>query len=391
MEKSDIELINILVSRDIELTKNAIALMCTNKHIKYAAKLVEKAGLDPNEFPEMVNRLKKVSMRYFISSGDIGMYSLADVVSDDPDLLAILIEDLEFKYTKKNIEWMGPLAADLFRLYPQVSSVFKLETIEKITRIKARTTNFTDRFEPLQPEFCMSINIPLENVKFIDEESQLSDLVFSGNYCGLDCEWKPSMVKFNDTKVALLQMAFEDVVYLIDMIRLNTSPILNERLSELFFNPNIVKLGINFAGDKKNVIKSYPHMTAFQTEFRPYVELLDFYTNMYGESPGGLAGLSELVHGKTICKGEQMSNWERRPLRLTQMHYAALDAFVLIDIYKTLKSISENGTIDNKPFIKVEKPCDNCNSKLHMRKQCTRGLKCQICQLFGHIARDCTY
>jgi len=35
------------------------------------------------------------------------------------------------------------------------------------------------------------------------------------------------------------------------------------------------------------------------------------------KKPKGLAGLVELVHGKALCKGEQMSNWEKRPLRLS--------------------------------------------------------------------------
>lgn len=41
-----------------------------------------------------------------------------------------------------------------------------------------------------------------------------------------------------------------------------------------------------------------------------------------------------------MCKGEQMSNWEMRPLRLSQQHYAALDAFVLIDIIDSLEKIA---------------------------------------------------
>ena len=39
-----------------------------------------------------------------------------------------------------------------------------------------------------------------------------------------------------------------------------------------------------------------------------------------------------------LCKFEQVSNWETRPLRQSQLHYAALDAQILIQIFQAMQT-----------------------------------------------------
>lgn len=48
-----------------------------------------------------------------------------------------------------------------------------------------------------------------------------------------------------------------------------------------------------------------------------------------------------------------MSNWELRPLRQSQVHYAALDANILVSITKKLDQAAE------KPELRLEKYTDS--------------------------------
>ena len=45
-----------------------------------------------------------------------------------------------------------------------------------------------------------------------------------------------------------------------------------------------------------------------------------------------LAFMTQKFLGKTMCKYEQRSNWNRRPLKQTQLTYAAIDARVCTSI-----------------------------------------------------------
>jgi ribonuclease D len=52
-----------------------------------------------------------------------------------------------------------------------------------------------------------------------------------------------------------------------------------------------------------------------------------------------------------------MSNWERRPLRKSQQHYGALDAYIMIPIIKFLIAKAEEDGLP--PFKKFVKTLDN--------------------------------
>ena len=60
------------------------------------------------------------------------------------------------------------------------------------------------------------------------------------------------------------------------------------------------------------------------------------YHFKYLKKPGSLAKVCKEILGNNLDKYEQKSNWDLRPLKQSQRHYAALDAIVCVKLYKKL-------------------------------------------------------
>merc|ERR1719474_543777 len=55
----------------------------------------------------------------------------------------------------------------------------------------------------------------------------------------------------------------------------------------------------------------------------------------------GLSGLCQSVLGKPLSKAEQIADWTKRPLRSSQLIYAALDAWVCSHIYMVFENLAK--------------------------------------------------
>ena len=113
-------------------------------------------------------------------------------------------------------------------------------------------------------------------------------------------------------------------------------------LSEVFCNENSTIIGFGFNSDIEQFAVKHPHLK-FIKYIKNFIDAQTYYSKVYLiEQQTGLSKVALNVLGKSICKVEQMSNWERRPLRKSQAHYAALDAYVLIDIIENLRKKAQD-------------------------------------------------
>lgn len=86
-------------------------------------------------------------------------------------------------------------------------------------------------------------------------------------------------------------------------------------MTEVFSNPHSTIIGFGFSSDIEMFARKHPSLN-FIKFIKNFIDAQTFYGKVYlVEQQTGLAKVALKIFGKSICKVEQMSNWERRPLR----------------------------------------------------------------------------
>lgn len=129
--------------------------------------------------------------------------------------------------------------------------------------------------------------------------------------------------------ICLLQLAANNVVYIVDPLKIDISPIF-----PFFENSDLPKLVFSF-GEDLRLLHSLGCNPKNIYDISIAAKLLNYEK----------ISLGDVVHeqlGFKMEKGEQMSNWCNRPLTSTQMNYAAGDVIYL----GKLKEILHNQSIE---------------------------------------------
>lgn len=150
---------------------------------------------------------------------------------------------------------------------------------------------------------------------------------------GIDTETRPAFKRGEMHKVALLQIATEEICFLF---RLNQMG-LPAALVELLSDKNVLKLGLSLHDD-------FMMLRRRNSQLQPagYIDLQDYVKEM-GIGDLSLQKLYANVFGKRISKSARLSNWEADVLTDAQKVYAATDAVTCIHLYKELKTLKESG------------------------------------------------
>ncbi|KAM6117489.1 exonuclease mut-7 homolog [Phoenicopterus ruber ruber] len=263
-------------------------------------------------------------------------------------------------------------------------------------------------YEESKKKDYYQLPIPRTNIHFLqtwEETLQCWEKVLRpGQVVGIDMEWRPSFGMVGKPRVSLLQIALKDEVFLLDLPRLleqaeteDEKEKLPHFIQMLYSDAAITKLGYGMSGDLSSLAATWSALKDTDKQAQGVVDLLrvdkqlqkssidwkkgsrkvdalspeqSYEDREFRQREKGLSLLVQHVLGKPLDKTEQLSNWEKRPLREEQILYAASDAYCLLEIYEKLrKDPASFGLSSDLTESLVGKPSLKPRAKKQLNKQ----------------------
>ena len=143
---------------------------------------------------------------------------------------------------------------------------------------------------------------------------------------GFDTETKPCFVpKVPRNKMAILQLSGEDRAFIFRLQQLGVP----KKLAQLLSNPGVIKIGAAVHDDIRGLREYY--------DFNPasFVDLQKLAGD-FGIEEKSVRKMAAIILNKRVSKSQQLSNWESSVLSEAQLKYAAIDAWICLEMYKAL-------------------------------------------------------
>jgi len=140
-----------------------------------------------------------------------------------------------------------------------------LEMLNDVVYEKKKDTSLQkhDAFEPLSEPKTEYIHLPdFVNVEWIGTENDVSKLsqLLQEEFIGVDSEWRPQLTQLHKTKPSLFQISGSKTAFLIDLVSLQKSKVLDDMLTSIFSNPNSIIIGFGFSSDIEQFAKKLPNL-----------------------------------------------------------------------------------------------------------------------------------
>ncbi|KAL4617371.1 hypothetical protein GN956_G21415, partial [Arapaima gigas] len=378
---------------------------------KQVFRLMQLFSFDSALCPNSVTKRKLDSLKYlmhktFVEKG-MSEESWSDhvqaTVAESPELQAQLVGLLvKYRQHKLAAQWSLQYGVPKERLPYRVWEM--QQKLPPVVQADSEDdTQSQKAWEPSQSDRDRYYQLPVgrESVHFVHTLEQLElcrEVVLQpGSLVGVDMEWRASFGTLTCQRVALIQLATPGQVFLLDLC---TADILQhprtiQTIRALFMDPAILKLGYGMSADLKNLFTTWPDFRDEPLKMEGILDLLHVHKQMQcscrgrgaqwprvveaseGTSEKGLSLLVQQVLGKPLNKMEQLSNWERRPLRNSQLRYAANDAYCLLDVYLTL---SQDPACYSLPAdLRCMPSSQNTNGKENKKpKEKTKQARCSV-------------
>lgn len=351
---------------DYQAISYLIAKLIVNKlhdEAFYVLKLYDyndKIFLKNTSEDELKSYLKK---NYLQVANDQQSYNQIDDFENFPQNYEEVLEndkyedydDKEYYYNQNYIE-QEIVDSEKNTFHPQSANEVTQRDKDFYNKISLNYQSNFQNTDELKPVTINTLEIGMNvQIHFIDSIEEVKKIVVESidKLLGIDMEWKPDILTSDFNKGSIMQISGKNQVYIFDLLCLDCQPEFYPIFIEKFDNKTFI--AFDFSEDLR---KMNQNLSQYFKQKDRLIDLHLMYKEMYPKKKNpGLVKLCLFLLGKTICKMNQCSNWLNRPLTKRQIHYAAMDAYILIELYEALidSKRKENKIREERDFELIDK------------------------------------
>lgn len=338
-----------LNSKNREFCEELLKISLKMQKLKSIKRLLKKKGWNQNDFSFMKESASN-SLFYFHLKNSQSFWEMEEFYHDNEEMLYVLVKELYKKnrnmsfsifsrnfmpkarfFDKKNQELFKKNFENKHHSFEYLENpLIKFDEFKPMEMILESNSEKTPKTDFLT---LTDFGINDENIKFISNRQDLilfsSEILKKNEIIAIDME---NLIE--NGSLSIIQIAFKDQVFILDVLSLKDEERFWFMLKDLF-EGDAVKLGQNLAGDMRSLKKISQNFNIVPKNLIDLGNL--FKIKFKDETKSSLAHLVEKLLAKKLSKQERMSNWGRRPLKKYQLHYAALDSYVMLGIFELLK------------------------------------------------------